>query len=426
MRKSWLASAVLVSMLGLVACGNNEVVSSSGDNDTITKVNENDKVEIKLWLNDEKYAEALIEGIENKLPHISVSFEKVAEGEASSKLELDGPAGLGGDIVFQTQESMAKSFQSTVLLPIGAELTSYVEENILDAAKQSVLSDETMYGMPVSVESLALFYNKTLLEENNLEIATSFEQMMLDANDYNDTKANKFLLRFEPWNTYTAYLFLSAAGFELFGSNGDNPDLVNLGTEAVLNGLYNFKEYQQYLPIPSKDLSWDTVHGEFVKGEVPYMINGPWAISEVKEGAENANFEWGITTLPTIDGNQPRPFLGNIVASISAYTKYPAEAREVLEYIVSNEGLEIMYNITGKLPALKDVTIIDGIVEDPYIMGINAQVQMANAMPMLGELSYFYEAADIMFQSVWDGLLTPEEAVQKALSDYQIALDITK
>lgn len=419
MKKRGLLSIGVILILGLVGCSDNEIISTSSKGG-------NEKIPIKIWMSEEGYAQALIEGINEKLPHIDVTFEKVGEGEASSKLELDGPAGLGADIVFQTQESMAKSFQSTILLPIGSDLTSYIEENMLDAAIYSVLSDGTMYGAPVSVESLALFYNKTVLDENNFEVATSFEQLMKDAQSYNDFKTNKFLLRFEPWNTYTAYLFLSAAGFELFGPDGQNPNLVNLDTQAAVEGLYNFKEYQQYLPIPSKDLSWDTVHGEFVKGEVPYMINGPWAIAEVKEAAKLNNFEWGITTLPTINGSQPRPFLGNIVASISAYTQYPDEAREVLSYIVSDEGLKIMYDTLAKLPALSDPTVIDGIKEDPYIMGINAQVQMANPMPMLGELSYFYEAADIMFQLVWDGLLTPEEAIEKAINDYNMAIDITK
>ena len=419
MKKRGLMSIVVILILGLVGCSDNEIIST-------TSKGGNEKIPIKIWMSEEEYAQALIEGINEKFPHIDVTFEKVAEGEASSKLELDGPAGLGADIVFQTQESMAKSFQSTILLPVGADLTSYIEENMLEAAIYSVLSDGTMYGAPVSVESLALFYNKTLLDENNFEVANSFEQLMEDAQSYNDFKTNKFLLRFEPWNTYTAYLFLSAAGFELFGPNGQNPDLVNLDTQAAVEGLYSFKEYQQYLPIPSKDLSWDTVHGEFVKGEVPYMINGPWAIAEVKEAAKSNNFEWGITILPTINGSQPRPFLGNIVASISAYTQYPDQAREVLSYIVSDEGLKIMYDTLAKLPALSDPTVIDGIKEDPYIMGVNAQVQMANPMPMLGELSYFYEAADIMFQLVWDGLLTPEEAIEKAIKDYNMAIDITK
>ncbi|MGL4374112.1 MAG: maltose ABC transporter substrate-binding protein, partial [Turicibacter sp.] len=132
------------------------------------------------------------------------------------------------------------------------------------------------------------------------------------------------------------------------------------------------------------------------------------------------------TTIPTIDGNQPRTFLGNITATISAYTKHPEEAREVLEFMGSDEGLQVMYDVMGKLPALKDLSNIEGVMDDPYLMGVSAQAQYAFPMPMVGELPFFYDVADVMFQSVWDGLTTPEEAAAKAEKDFYTTVEISK
>ncbi|MGL4335827.1 MAG: maltose ABC transporter substrate-binding protein [Turicibacter sp.] len=420
MKKFLLMFTAIFAGMGLIGCGN-----EGASSDKVAK-GDDGRVEIKLWLDKDVYAEALIPKIEEALPHIKIVHENVALGDASNKLELDGPAGLGGDVIFHTQESMAKAFQTNVLLPLGEDLTTFVNDRSLPGTLNSVIYQDTLYGVPISVESLALFYNKTLLEENGLELATSFEQIIEEAKTYNDFKANKFLLRFEPWNTYTANMFLTAAGFELFGPNGDNPELINLDTQAVIDGLTMFKQLQEILPIPSKELSWDTVFGEFAKGTVPYMINGPWAIEEARQMAQLNGFEFGVTTIPTINGVQPQPFLGNITATISAYTKHPKEAREVLEFIGSDAGLQVMYDTTGRLPALKDVSVIEGVTEDPYLMGANDQVKIAKPMPMLGELNYYYEVGDIMFQSVWDGLSTPEVAAEKAMRDYKNTLEITK
>ena len=416
MKKSNLIGLMLVAGMALVGCSN----------ETVDKTDDTEKVQIKLWVGEDAYSEAIVPAIEEALPHIDIVHEHLEIGESADKLALDGPAGIGGDVVFHTQESMAKAFQSNVLLPLGDDLSGYVKDNMIEPSLRAVTSEETLYGVPMSVEALGLFYNKTLLEENGFEIASTFEELIEDANSYNDPNNGKYLMRFEPGNTYTAYMFLTAAGFELFGPDGTDKDSVNLNTPEVVQGLTYLKQLQEILEVPAIDLNYDTVHGEFVKGTVGYMLGGPWQIEEAEKASKELGFEWGVMPLPTIDGKQPKPFLGNIVATVSAYTEHPEEAREVLEFVTSEEGLQIMYDTQGKLPALKDLTQIDGVTEDPYLMGISEQCNMAISMPMLKELNYVYEAADVMVQSVWDGLATPEEAAEKAFNDYTQALKLTE
>ena len=102
---------------------------------------------------------------------------------------------------------------------------------------------------------------------------------------------------------------------------------------------------KEYLPVPYADLNWDSVEVEFAKGTVPYIIVGPWSIAEVE--TQDTGFEWGVTTIPTINGVQPETFSGNIIACISAYTQHPAEAKQVVEFLGSEEGLQIMYDVKG-------------------------------------------------------------------------------
>ncbi|MGL4338529.1 MAG: maltose ABC transporter substrate-binding protein, partial [Turicibacter sp.] len=98
-----------LSVSGLVACGGND---SSSEKPTTEKPSSEksdeslEKVEIKLWLDDDNYAEAIIPAIEEALPNIKISYEKVGSTDARQKLELDGPAGLGGDIFIQPHDGM--------------------------------------------------------------------------------------------------------------------------------------------------------------------------------------------------------------------------------------------------------------------------------------------------------------------------------
>ncbi|MGL4335552.1 MAG: maltose ABC transporter substrate-binding protein [Turicibacter sp.] len=423
-----------LSVTGLVACGGNdapadkpaEKPAESTDTTTEKPAESTDKVEIKLWLDDDDFADALVPAIEAALPNIKIVYEKVGAVDARAKLELDGPAGLGGDVFIQPHDGMSPSIESQILLPLGSDLGAMMEERILPGSVATVKSDDAYYGVPIATESLALFYNKTLLDENGFTVATSFDEVKEQAKVYNDNAANKFLMRFQPGNSYDMHFFLTGGGFQLYGPDHTDGSQVNLNTPEVVKGLEAFASMQEYLPVPYADLGWDTVHGEFVNGNVPYIITGPWSIAEVKQGGIDNGFEWGVTTIPTIDGKQPLTFSGNIIACVSAYTKNPAEARQVVEFMASPEGLQAMYDATGKIPALKDNSVVEGVMEDPYIAGILAQAAYSEPMPILPEMSKYWGAAETMYRSVWEGLSTPEAAAAKALEDYNTALQMAE
>ncbi|MGL4337553.1 MAG: maltose ABC transporter substrate-binding protein, partial [Turicibacter sp.] len=321
---------------------------------------------------------------------------------------------------------MGPAIEAQILLPLGADLGTMIEDRMLPGSVATVKSDGNYYGVPIGTESLAFYYNKTLLDESGFEIATTFDEIKEQAKVYNDPAQNKYLFRFEPSSAYGNHFFLTAAGFELFGPNHDDASQINLNTPQVIKGLESFLSMKEILPVPAPDLNYDTVQAQFNVGNVPYTIAGPWAISDIKKGAIENGFDWGVTTIPTIDGNQPYTFSGNMIACISAYTKNPTEARQVIEFLSSDKGLQIMYDSTGKIPALTDASVIEGVMEDPYIAGTLAQAVFAEPMPLIPEITKFWGAAATMYQSVWEGLATPEQAAAKALEEYNTALQMSE
>lgn len=418
-----LGLVTALSVTGLVACGGNETTPKTEETEPTTTVETpQEKIELKLWLDNDSWAEAMEKGIEEALPNIDIIYENVGAVDARSKIELDGPAGLGGDIFIQTQGGMGLSIESNILLPLGDEMEQDIINRFLEGSVATVKMGDDYYGVPLLTESLALFYNKTLLDENSFEVATTLDMMKEQAEAYNNISENKFLFRFQPGNSYDMHFFLTGAGFELFGPDHDDPTKPNFDTPEFVAGLEEFASMRDYLPVPAGDLNHDTTTAEFAKGNVPYIVTGPWAIAEIKEGSETHGFEWGVTTIPMINGVQPRTHSGNIIACISSYTKYPAEAREVLKFLSSEEGLQLTYDVTGKIPALKDNSVIEGVMDDPYIAGILAQAAHTDPRPTIPEMKAFWGPAETAFKAVWDGVSTPEEAAKKAMEEYNTVL----
>lgn len=411
-----IGTTMLLSLGGLMGCGNDANTTEPSNSTDEIEVDSND---ITLWLDNDRYAENLIEAMEVALPHINFNYENVGAVDALDKLALDGPAGLGADIMLLAHDQMADGVNQSLLLPLGSELSNMMEGRIIDAALGTVRNNDTYYGVPLSTESVALFYNKTLLDELGLEVATSFEELIEQAEGYTDTGENNFLLRYEAGNAYHSHFVLTAAGYELFGPDHNDADAINLNTPEVVEGLKFLQQLKEILPVPAGDLDGDNTEGAFVAGEVPYLITGPWSIQDIHE---DGDFEWGVAMIPTIKGVQPTTFSGHTIAAMSAFTKNADAAREVMEFIASDEGLQIMYDIRGSIPALLDETVIDGLVDDPYMLGVLAQAEFAKPMPIIPEMQSYWQAVEGMYQAVWDDLLTPEEAAEKAESDFYSAL----
>lgn len=422
-----LLLATSLSVAGLVGCSNeapkNEDNTPSTTDQEGSSSTDSEKTVVKLWLDYDEYAEALETAIEEKMPQYDIQWEHVESVDTRTKLELDGPAGVGPDIFIQPHDGMSQSIQAQILLPLGEKLTADVQERFIDGSVQTVEFDGTYYGIPLSTETVAFFYNKTLLDEYGFEVAKTWDEVKEQGDTFNDASQNKFIVRMETGNSYTMHFFLTAFGYQLFGPDHKDADLVNFNTKEVIDGLTYYQSMYDYLPVPYADLTTDTVEVEFAKGTIPYIVVGPWAISEIQK---NADFEWGITTIPTINGNQPVTFSGNIIACMSSHTKNPEAAREVLEYMTSDEGLEILYKVRGSIPALKDPSVIDGLSDDAYVMGVLEQAQYSEAMPSIPEMASFWTPAETLYRSVWDKTATPEEAAAKALEDFKAALELTK
>jgi len=140
----------------------------------------------------------------------------------------------------------------------------------------------------------------------------------------------------------------------------------------------------------------------------------------VSKGAQENDFAFGITKIPLIEGRQPYTFLGVNIICVSPYSKFPAAARALAMYIASEEMLTYTYEKMGKIPALNEkyAANIQGLNDDPYMRGFMAQAEFSNAMPSIPEMSFYWPTARSMFQAVWDNVLTPKEAVEKAYDEY--------
>jgi len=431
MKKLFALGCVLVlSLAFLVACTRDEPTESETEitterpvpippTDTGTEdVDPTDEMtfggeNFMIWVDEEVFAEALILALQDRFPNTNFDWAQMGHVYTVENLSLDGPGGNGADLIFFPHDHITRAVNDSLVLPVGPAISAAMEANLHAAPVQLVHSGDFHWGVPVSTESVAFFYNRTLLNELGFEPATTWEQIFEQGAEFNNVADNQFIIQLDVGNSFMMHFSTTAHGFRLFGPTHLDPDAVNLNTPETIAGLAWLRTVrEELLPVPAADLNGDDIVAAFIDGGLPYIIGGPWMINNI---LENGDFELGITTIPTINGVQPLTFTGNQVAAISAFTDYSYLGRAVLEFLMSDEGFGVIYEYRGWIPTLIDVSGVPDLAGNPYHRGILAQANYySHPMPIIPEMRDFWEVSGGMYSAAWDGIQTPAEAAEAA------------
>ncbi|MCK5762470.1 MAG: extracellular solute-binding protein, partial [Candidatus Izimaplasma sp.] len=460
-------SSVLLVALTLSACNPStddpdpDVCTNNAANGTLYEFDKNqtEVVTIKVWLDDEVYATALIDAFEALYPDIKVEWEEVGSVDTRQRLETYSGSEYAADVVVFPHDHIGAALNSNLLYPF----PDSQREDLIDRMVSSAIGTATscydienntavpcggdyeseLFGAPLSGESVALFYNKTLLEsidntktypeatwEEIIASATAYNQALIiddpSTTDVDESQEQRLYFALDVGNAYDMHFVATSFGFDLFGADHLDKTNANLGSTQMINALtwLNGTLRPAVLNLNNASLSGDANKALFESGDLAYIIDGPWDIQRYKEAGDLNDFEWGVAKIPTINGVQPITFSGVQIAAVSKGTKEPTAAFKFVEFMTSDEGLAILYAQTNKLPALKDVSTVAGVATDVYLSGISAQLAYSHPMPIIPEMGYFWSNAGTMYSSAWNGTATPAEAAETAQTGFNSQANI--
>ncbi len=370
---------------------------------------------LTVWLDNDDWANAVIAAFNAKYPNVEITYQNVGNVDARGKVTLDGPAGVGPDVFLYPHDHASLAILDGIVEPIDPELQAKYQDAIVAPAVGTVTVEGEMYGLPISTENIALFYNKDLFGENP---PATMEEIVEFAKTFNKPEENKWAVAWQVDDAYHNFFFLSAYGMNIFGPNHDDYKVPGFDSPEAKKGVEFHASLRQIFDVAVADAQWDNTVARFQKGETAFTFSGPWAIADAVKNGVN----FGVAKLPTIEGNQPVCFSGNIIANVSSYSENKELAYAFIDFLASPEGAAVMYNVTGKLPALVDLTQVPGVSENTYLMGIAQQSPFTVPMPVIPEVNQMWNGLKNLFTFTWDGTLTPEEAQAKAMETYTTEL----
>lgn len=265
------------------------------------------KIDLEVWgVFDDSDAYADIIGEYAKLnPYVeTITYRKLQPETYKEELLNALAAGKGPD-VFMIRNSWVPSFQDKIS-PAPERMTEkdFKDAFVDVAAYDFIGSDKKIYGAPLSVDSLALYYNKDLF--NAAGIATppaTWEEAAQDVSqltqvDQTGNIRQSGIALGTAQNINRSTDILGAMMFQL-GSTLADPQSgrINLTEEAAL-GAADF--YTQFSRIDSPYYTWNPRQhysiDAFYEGTLGMMVNYSWQYPVIKQ--KNAKLNIGIAPLP--------------------------------------------------------------------------------------------------------------------------------
>lgn len=291
---------------------------------------------------------------------VTVKLVQKDFGDIRDDFISQAPTGQGPDVIVGAHDWLGKLVQNGVVAPI--ELGDKAED-FLPVSTQAMSYEGTLYGLPYSVENIALVKNKDLVPDAT---PATFDELVTQAKAAGTQYSVLIQQDEKTGDPYHMYPLQTSFGAPVFGTDADGAyDASQLAMDS--DGGRAFAAYVAKLGaegVLNTSLSGDVAKEAFINGQAPYMITGPWNVGDFVSAGINV----GIEKVPSAGGQPSQPFVGVQGFFVSAKSKNALLANEfVVNYLGTKDVQLAMYEAGGRAPALQSA--LDEIGDDPIVGG---------------------------------------------------------
>ena len=360
--------------------------------------------------------------------HPNVTIEPVDIGtERFQKLMTLIGSGTAPDIIYINEWCYSLAYRD-VLMALDSFIEadedfdlSYYPESLLVPLRY----EDQLYALPQEVSPYVIYYNKDMFEAAGLEMPTddwTIDEFYEAAKALTDPEKNVYGYRYASGaDPFLGWLSRAGVDFDTSGT-----EVQGLDTQEALNALeflYNLVVVDQISPNPAALTAMGTnADAMFRNQSVAMESMGLWMLPQYK--ADPLSFEWDVVRMP-MDQNQ-RTKAGILNWGISADTKNPDAAWDLLKFLVGPESMEIVAESNMALPATTDEAANQIVLDTHFPENVQAFVDSVPDVDMTDQLSIYRTEVNTKLQELVDKMLigesTPEETQQALIKEINAIL----
>lgn len=368
----------------------------------------------------------LIERFEEANPGITVNHSTFPLADYRTRLAAAIPAGQGPDVMqlfygwldAYVDEGLVQPLPTDVFAPemIEAEFFPMV---------QAMKRDGVYMALPTAVRSLALFYNRRLMAEAGIDAPPATLEEMVEAAramTVRDGAGNFSQVGITTGMTAQDHHWFREV---LTRQHGAEPYLENyrIVNYATPEGIAAFEFYTglELVEGVSQSGFMDEPQAAFRAGRAGMHIDGSFRIGALQG---TRGLDWGVAPLPSsadgITANYGSYWVNAITQRAQGERKEAAV--KFMEFIVSEEAMEVWLDVVGELPARPSVALTEENLADPIFGPFIEGLETAHTTLFVDESAQRQVLVDAVQRVLLQGM-SPAESLAIAQEAEQAIID---
>ena len=356
--------------------------------------------------------------------HPNVTIKPVDIGtERFQKLMTLIGSGPAPDIIYINEWCYSLAYRD-VLLPLDSYIEADTEFDLADYPESLLVPlryEDQLYALPQEVSPYVIYYNKDMFEAAGLELPTddwTMDDFYAAAKALTNPDKNVYGYRHPGAWADQILNWFSLSGVEFDTSGTEVTGLDTPEALSALEFLYNLVVVDKLSPNPAALTAMGkSADAMFRNQSVAMEASGLWTLPTYK--ADPLSFEWDVVRMPR--GETQKVKAGILNWGISADTKNPDAAWDLLKFLAGPEGMRIVAESNMALPASTDEDVNQIVLDTHFPENVKAFVDSVPDVDMTDQLSIYRTEVNTKLQELVDKMLigesTPEETQQALIKE---------
>ncbi|WP_312369942.1 extracellular solute-binding protein [Lachnoclostridium sp.] len=419
--KKKLVGLLMVTTLvaSLVGCGkkaetpsteNGKTEATEAPKATETPAKAED-VTLKVWAPENQIKDGTMDSMTKSFqalhPEWNITFTIETQGEDTAKDEILKDVGAAGDVFFFANDQLNELVKAGAIARLGGSTEEMVKTTMAESVVNTVTVDNAIYAIPFTHNTFFMYYDKSLLNDNDIK---SIEGIMAK-----ETPSNVYNFYFESAGGWKLGAWYYGAGLSIYGDSQTDfaagANWNNATGVAVTNYLIDLIKNPK--TAFDGEISLSELAGDHRIGA---WFDGSWNYKLYKDALGD---DLGLAVIPTFnpDGNdyQLKSFYGSKAIGVNSHAANPAVAVAFAAYLGSEEMQLQRFEETGQVPTNLKAGESAAVQADEVAKVIVEEANVASVMqPTSSEFSSRYWAnAGGIATEIRSGALNKDNVQQK-------------
>lgn len=352
---------------------------------------------VLLWHNLPEAEAAALDNIVNRYRRANPEVEVIVQAHGADidqSFERATRSGLGPNLLLTGSAGLRELVATGSILPLDERVSAEELARYLTVALRTLQVDGQIYGLPMTVDTQVLYYNRALSDQPPAAI----DKLMQAVNSGERVLMNSQF----PDMLWTARAF----GVELFDSQNNPQDT----TASIANWLGSLEQMRDTPGFILDDDS-EALRSRFLEGDIPYYVGRTEEMNQLIAGL-GANL--GVAQLPAGPAGSAGPPLTTTALLVNALSseRQTQRALDLARFITSSDQQAALMREANVAPANSRTRISEGLY--PRIATVTAQAR--TSIPLSNE-QVVVDAHGVLataFNRTMTGMASASEAAASA------------